>query len=120
MSQKLFPQRPPIVKRIALMSGVVAALCLFAGLFLLSIVLSAGDQRISTSVPLLMLVLFALGMAYTFLTIEFFRLRPWAYPVMRAIVRGTLSPIVAKWGWYEAIDSEAVQRAFGVKRKKRR
>lgn len=52
-------------------------------------------------------------------TIAFYRLRPWAYQVMRAIVRGTLSPIFAMWGWYDAMESEAVRRAFGLKREKR-
>ncbi len=79
MSPKPLPQRPQVIKSITLMSGVVAAVCIFAGSFLLYVALSAGDQPVSASVPLLTLVLFAIGIAYAFLTIAFFRLRPWAY-----------------------------------------
>ncbi len=120
MSQKPLPQRPQVIKNMTLVSGVIATLCVLAALFLLYTVLSAGDRPVSASVPLLATVLLAIGIAYAFLTIEFYRLRPWAYQVMRAMVRGTLSPIFAMWGWYDAIDSEPVQRAFGLKPKKRR
>ncbi len=119
MSPKPLPPRPKLVKNVTLLSAVIAALCLLAGLFLFYAFLASG-QTASVSVPLLAIVLIVIGIAYALLAIQFYFLRPWAYQVMRALVRGTLSPIFARWGWYDAIDSPDVKRAFGLKTKKRR
>ncbi len=108
-------KRPRVVTRITIASGVIALLCVVVGLFLLYSALVAPDPAAANNVKLLSLVVIAMGLAYAVLTIGFYALRPWSYGVMRGMVRGTLSPLFARWGWYEAIDSAEVQRAFGLK-----
>ncbi len=108
-------RRPRVVTHIAIASGIIALLCILIGAFLLYSALAALDPAAANNVKLLSLVMMALGLAYAVLTIGFYTLRPWSYPVMRGMVRGTLSPLFARWGWYEAIDSAEVQSAFGLK-----
>ncbi len=114
MSQST-PRRPRAVTNIAIASGVIALLCILIGAFLLYSALAAPDPAAANNVKLLSFVVIAIGLAYAVLTIGFYTLRPWSYAVMRGMVRGTLSPLFARWGWYEAIDSAEVQRAFGLK-----
>jgi hypothetical protein len=120
MSKNTVPTRPGVVKNITIVSAVIAALCLLAGGFLLYTTAAAIDQAAAFNAKVLAVVVIALGIAYAFLTVEFYRLRPWSYRVMRAMVRGSLSPVFAMWGWYDAIEDDEVQRAFGVRLKKKR
>lgn len=120
MTRKTPPVRPPVVRNITVASAVITVLCLLAGSFLLYSAITAPDPAAAFNVKLLSIVVIVVGGAYTVLTFAFFNLQPWSYSVMRAMVRGGLSPIFSLWGWYDAIDSEEVQRAFGVKLKRRR
>ncbi len=120
MARKTPSVRPPVIRNITIASAVIAALCLLTGSFLLYSAITAPDPAAAFNVKLLSIVLLVVGIAYTLLTFAFYNLQPWSYSVMRAMVRGSLSPIFSLWGWYDAIDSEEVQRAFGVKLKRRR
>ena len=120
MTRKTPPTRPPVIRNITVASAIIALLCLLIGSFLLYSALNAPDPAAAFNVKLLSIVVLVVGLAYAFLTFAFYSLQPWSYSVMRAMVRGSLSPIFSLWGWYDAIDSEEVQRAFGVKLKRRR
>ncbi len=114
------PRRPRAVTDIAIASAVIALLCILIGVFLLYSALAAPDPAAANNVKILSIVVIVVGLAYAVLTVGFYTLRPWSYGIMRGMVRGTLSPLFTRWGWYETIDSPEVQRAFGLKVRRKR
>jgi hypothetical protein len=109
------PSRPPAVRNIALANGVIAALCLTVGFFLVYTGWSNPDQPFNVNAQCLTAALLILGIVYAVIANEFYNLRPWTYPVVRTMHKGALSPIFSFFAWYDAIDSDEMQRAFGVK-----